>query len=136
MHSNQNEVRGASKQYVDGKKMLEILRRKFSIVSQEATTTLMAWRMECRMISLIINHCCLVAKSCLTLCDPMDSNARLFCPWDSLGKNTGVGCHFLLRGLFLTQVSNLHLLHWQEDSWILLSHQGSPIYYQRLDFLG
>ena len=25
--------------------------------------------------------------------------AKLFCPWDSLGKNTEVGCHFLLRGL-------------------------------------
>ena len=32
------------------------------------------------------------------------------------GKNTGVGCHFLLQGIFLTQQSNLHLLqllHWQ-----------------------
>ena len=31
--------------------------------------------------------------------------ARLFCPWDSPGKNTGVGCHFLLWGIFLTQDS-------------------------------
>ena len=102
--------------------MLEILRSKFSIVSQETTTTLMAWRMECRMISFIINHCCLVTKSRLTLCDPMDCNARRLCLWDSLGKKTGVGSHFLLRGLFSTQVSKLRLLHWQEDSWILLSH--------------
>ena len=29
--------------------------------------------------------------------------ARLLCPWDSPGKNTGVGCHFLLQGIFLTQ---------------------------------
>ena len=43
--------------------------------------------------------CCLVAKSCPTLCDPMDcSPARLLCPWDFLGKNAGVGCHFLLHG--------------------------------------
>ena len=27
----------------------------------------------------------------------------LLCPWDSPGKNTGVGCHFLLQGVFLTQ---------------------------------
>ena len=43
------------------------------------------------------------------------SPTRLFCPWDSLGKNTGVGCHLLLHGIFLTQGSNLHLLcllHW------------------------
>ena len=32
---------------------------------------------------------------CLTLCDPTDG--RLPCPWDSPGKNTGVGCHFLLQ---------------------------------------
>ena len=40
-------------------------------------------------------------------------SARLLCPWDSLGKNTGVGCYFLLQGIFLTQGSNLHLLLWQ-----------------------
>ena len=41
--------------------------------------------------------CCSVAKLCLTLCNPMDcSLARLLCPWDFPGKNTGVGCHFLL----------------------------------------
>ena len=31
---------------------------------------------------------------------------RLLCPWDSPGKNTGVGCHFLLQGIFSTQESN------------------------------
>ena len=29
--------------------------------------------------------------------------ARLLCPWDSPDQNTGVGCHFLLQGVFLTQ---------------------------------
>ena len=37
--------------------------------------------------------------------------ARLLCLWDSLGKNTGVGSHFLLQGIFLTQGSNPSLLH-------------------------
>ena len=32
---------------------------------------------------------------------------RLFCPWDSPGKNTGVGCHFLLQEIFPTQGLNL-----------------------------
>ena len=50
---------------------------------------------------------------------------RLLCPWDFLGKNTAVGCHFLHQGIFLTQGSNLHLLLWQADS-LLLSHLGSP----------
>ena len=39
-------------------------------------------------------------QSCPTLCDPIDgSPPRLRRPWDSPGKNTGVGCHFLLRGM-------------------------------------
>ena len=44
---------------------------------------------------------------------------RLFCLWNSLGKNTRVGLHFLLQGIFLTQGLKLylpHLLHWQMDS--------------------
>ena len=60
---------------------------------------------------------CESLQSCLTLCDRMD--CRLFCPWDFPGKNTGVGCHFLLQGIFLTQGLNPHLLcllHWQMGS--------------------
>ena len=47
------------------------------------------------------------------------SPARLLCPCDSPSKNSGVGCHFLLQGIFLAQGSNpglLHLLHWQMSS--------------------
>ena len=37
-------------------------------------------------------------QSCLTLCDPIDgSPPGTPSPWDSPGKNTGVGCHFLLQ---------------------------------------
>ena len=53
--------------------------------------------------------------------------ARLLCPWDFSGKNTGVGCHFLPQGIFLTQVLKLCLLlllHWQTDS-LPLRHLGS-----------
>ena len=35
---------------------------------------------------------------------------RLLCPWDSLSKNTVVGCYFLLQGIFPTQGSNPHLM--------------------------
>ena len=41
---------------------------------------------------------------------------RVLCPWDSAGKNTGVGCHFLPQGIFPTQGLNLRVLclqHWQ-----------------------
>ena len=37
-------------------------------------------------------------------------HARLLCAWDSPGKNTGVGCHAFLQGIFPIQGSNPHLL--------------------------
>ena len=70
--------------------------------------------------------CCLVSRLCLTLLWPHGLwPARLLCPWDFLSKNTGLVCHFLPQGTFLTQESNRSLLHWQADS-LLLMHQGSP----------
>ena len=69
---------------------------------------------------------CLVAQLCPALCNPM------YCSLpgspvhgDSPGKNTGVGCHALLQGIFPTQGLNPGLPHCR---WILycLSHQGSP----------
>ena len=41
----------------------------------------------------------------------MDCNPPGSCPWDYLGKNTGVGCHSLLQGISLVQRLNLDLLH-------------------------
>ena len=38
--------------------------------------------------------------------------ARFLCPWDFPGKNIGVGCHFLLQGIFLTKGLKPSLLHW------------------------
>ena len=55
----------------------------------------------------------LVDQLCPTLCDPMN---YILCPWDSPGKNTGVGCHSLLQEIFPTQGSNLGLLQLQADS--------------------
>ena len=51
--------------------------------------------------------------------------ARLLCPRDSPGKNTGAGNHFLLQGIFPTQGSNSGLPHWRQILYHL-SHQGSP----------
>ena len=64
---------------------------------------------------------CSVTQSCMTLSNP----TRLLCPWDSHGKNTGVGCHALLQGIFLTQGSNPGLPHCKEILY-QLSHKGSP----------
>ena len=55
---------------------------------------------------------------------------RLLCPWDSPGKNTRVGCHFLLQGIFLTQGSNLRLLlllHFRQILYHCAHHLGSPL---------
>ena len=50
------------------------------------------WHSEQRKLNLRV-------QSCLTLRNPVDcSPASLLCPWHSPGKNTGVGCHFLLQG--------------------------------------
>ena len=68
-----------------------------------------------------------------TLCGHAQSYQTLATPWTvprqfplSMGfpsKSTGVGYHFLLRGIFLIQGSDPHLLHWQADS-LPVSHQG------------
>ena len=50
--------------------------------------------------------------------------ARLLCPWNSPSKNTGVGCHSFLQGIFLTQESNLGLLHCGQILYHL-SHNSS-----------
>ena len=52
---------------------------------------------------------CLVTQLCLTLCDLMDCRPP-GSSGDSPGKNTGVGCHAFLQGIFPTQGSNLRLL--------------------------
>ena len=53
---------------------------------------------------------------------------KLLHPWDFLGKSTGVGCPFLLQGIFPTQGSNPGLPHSRKTLYHL-SHQGSPINY-------
>ena len=61
----------------------------------------------------------LVTQSCLTLCDPMDCSLPVLCPWNSPGKNTGVGCHLPLEGIFPTQGLNQSLLCLRHCRWIL-----------------
>ena len=62
-------------------------------------------------------NCCLIPKSCPTLCDSHGLwRTRLLCPWNFPGQNTGVGCYFLLQGIFPHQGWNPHLLL---HRWIL-----------------
>ena len=70
-------------------------------------------------------------QSCPTLQPHGLWSTRLLCPWDSPGKNTGVGCHALLQGIYPTQGSNpclLCLLHWQAGS-LPLAPPGKPSYH-------
>ena len=72
-------------------------------------------------------------STCAHTCSVVSSSFRphglwpagLLCPWDSPGKNTGVGCHFLLQGIFPTGGSNQGLPHCRQILYHL-SHQGSP----------
>ena len=70
-------------------------------------------------LDICLHLVCVPAKS-LSLVDSLQPHGlqptRLLCPWDSAGKNSGVGCHvvsFPTQGLNL---SLLHLLHWQVNS--------------------
>ena len=80
--------------------------------------------------------CAKSLQLCPTLFDPMDcSPPGSSIHGNSPGKNTGVGCHALLQGIFPTKESNLsllHLLHWQAGSLPLVP-LGKPPFYL-LDF--
>ena len=72
------------------------------------------WFHHLPLLPVTCRHECSVVSDSLWPCglEP----ARLLCLWDYPGKSTGVGCHFLLQGIFLTQGLNWDLLHCR---WIL-----------------
>ena len=76
---------------------------------------------------------CLITQLSPTLCDLVDcSPPGSSVHGDSPGKNTGVGCHFLLQGMFPTQGSNQDLLrlpHWQAGSLSLFFLRGTDGWY-------
>ena len=53
-------------------------------------------------------------------------SAKLLCPWNSPGKNPGMGTHSLLQGIFQTLGLNLGLLLRRQILYHV-SHQGSPL---------
>ena len=83
---------------------------------------------SCPNISLLLWT---LACGCSVMSDSLRPHepqpTRLLCPWNFPGKNTGLGFHFLLQGIFLTLRSNLRLLcllHWQAGS-LPLAPSGS-----------
>ena len=90
------------------------------------------WFLSSQARNNVLNVQCavlrLTAQSCPTLCNPMDcSLPGSSVHGDSPGKNTGLGCHALLQGIFPTQGSSLGLPHGRQIVY-QLSHQGSPWY--------
>ena len=76
----------------------------------------------------MLSFLCLVAQSFWTLCDLMDcSLPRSSVHRSSPGKNTGVGCHALLQGIFPTQGLNPGLPHCRRILYHL-SHQGTSLH--------
>ena len=89
--------------------------------------------LQCEKSFSYITLMCLVAQSCPTLCTPMIcSLPGSSVHGDSPGKNTGVGCHFLLQGIFPTQGSSLGLPHCRRILYCL-SHQESHIKLCKVD---
>ena len=73
---------------------------------------------------------CVCMLSCVSFfVTPWTEPTRVLCPSDSPSKNTGMGCHLFLQGIFLTQRWNsrlLRLLYLQAD-YLPLNHLGSPL---------
>ena len=76
--------------------------------------------------------CLSVCVSHLVVSDSLWSHglgpARILCPWNSSGKSTGVCCHSLLQGIFLTQGSNLGFLHCRQIIHHKSVEESSKIY--------
>ena len=85
------------------------------------------------MCTCVYTHTRTHARLCATLWPHGLQPTRLPCPWNFPGKNTGIGCLFLLQGIFLIQGLNLcllHFLHWQVDSLTLDSKLHVIVHYE------
>ena len=95
------------------------------------------WEYECPTLNQEFQNVFLVVKpintssnnvkkseSCSVVSDSLQPR-ELYSPWNSPGKNTGVGSHSLLQGIFPTQGLNSGLLHCMPVLY-QLSHKGSP----------
>ena len=92
-------------------------------------SVLNVWYWLIKNTNMIVSMSCSATKSCLTLCDPWTIACQAPLSMRFPGKSTGVGCHFPLQGISLTQGLNprlLHLLHWQVDS-LPVNHLRSKI---------
>ena len=82
---------------------------------------LRVWIIRCRAT---LTQYVLFTYSCPTFLIPQTVACQAPLPWNPPGKNTGVDCHFLLQGIFLTQGLNPGLQCCRQILY-RLSHQGS-----------
>ena len=99
--------------------------------ARESDFRLLTSRNVREKMSTVLTHCACKLNhfSCVQLFATPEDPTRFLCPWDSPGKNTGVGCHDLLQGISLTQGLNPHLLcllHRQVSSLPLVP-PGKPL---------
>ena len=121
---------------------ISLLFRFLSHLGHHRTLSRVPYAMQQVLMSYFTHHCSIVAKLYLTLLQPHGVQlAKLHCSWDFPGKNTGVGCCFLLHGVFLILRLNPPFLHWQVDS-LPLKHQkvkvkvtqSCPTLYNPMDY--
>ena len=88
-----------------------------------------SWLQHVGSLCVCVCECVCVSRSVVSNCLRPHGLylARLLCPWNSPGKNTGVGSLSLLQGIFPTQRLNPGLLHCRQILYHL-SYQGSPVY--------
>ena len=65
-------------------------------------------------------------QSCPSLCCPIDGSSPGSRPWDSPGKNTGVGCHFLLQCMKVKSESEVAQSCLTLSNPMDCSHQAPP----------
>ena len=110
--SPSNEHSGLISFRMDWLDLLAVQGTLKSLLQHHSSKGSVLWCSALFMVQLISVHECeshLVMSN--SLCLHGLRPTRLLCPWDSPGKNMGVGCHFLLQEVFLTQGLNLGLLH-------------------------
>ena len=114
--------------------LLVILEECFQIFTIECVASCGFATYDTYFVEVCFNYCNKNMLSAVLSCSAVSISlrphglqpARLLCLWDSSGKNTGVGCHALLQGIFLTQGLNSGLLHCRQTLYHL-NHQGSQI---------
>ena len=109
-------VAANARQQVNGEILVQVL--PWGTLSPVINTSPLRWLQPTQEKSQKPLHPCLLSESESVSCSVVSNSAtlwtvapRLLCPWDFPGKNTGVGCCFLLQGVFPTRGSNLGLLH-------------------------